>query len=137
MANVIGMRLSLALLAILITVTGQAYAEPDLMQHRWRSRVLLVFAPDAADQRLLDQMHAVDAAKLGFAERDLVLVEVVGAAYPDLRRRFGVAPGSFAVILLGKDGGEKQREFAPLASAQLFATIDQMPMRRQEARRKG
>jgi hypothetical protein len=42
---------------------------------------------------------------------------------------------SFAVVLIGKDGGVKRVENQPLAPADLFGTVDKMPMRRQEARR--
>ena len=40
----------------------------------------------------------------------------------------------FAVVLIGKDGGVKRTETQPLAPADLFGTVDKMPMRRQEAK---
>jgi hypothetical protein len=49
-----------------------------------------------------------------------------------VRERFGVARSDFTVILVGKDGGEKLRDSKPLTYARLQATIDAMPMRRQE-----
>lgn len=49
-----------------------------------------------------------------------------------LRRRFHVAPGDFAVVLLGKDGGEKLQSSKPLSMDRLSAVIDAMPMRREE-----
>ncbi len=52
-----------------------------------------------------------------------------------LTQRLGVAPGGFAVLLLGKDGGVKRRETQPVVPASLFSTIDAMPMRQQETRR--
>ena len=51
-----------------------------------------------------------------------------------LRRRFDVAPGSFAVILIGKDGGVKLRKTEPVKRQELYGLIDQMPMRIREAR---
>jgi hypothetical protein len=61
---------------------------------------------------------------------------VLGAAeMADVRRRFGVAAGSFRVVLLGKDGGVKLRSSEPLAVDRLDSLIDGMPMRRLEMQR--
>ena len=108
---------------------------------RWHDRLLIVFAPDPASPPLAAQRQAVDAP--AFADRDLRVVEVVGdavtgAAEPAaaLRRRFHIAAGSFRVLLVGKDGGVKLDSATPLAAARLAATIDAMPMRRDEMRRR-
>ena len=50
----------------------------------------------------------------------------------DLRARFGVAPGTLAALLIGKDGGVKRRADEPLDPAAVYAQIDAMPMRRAE-----
>lgn len=42
---------------------------------------------------------------------------------------------SFSVVLIGKDGGVKLAQTQPLSPADLFGTVDKMPMRQQEARR--
>jgi hypothetical protein len=41
-----------------------------------------------------------------------------------------------AVVLIGKDGGDKLTSASPLDAARLFATIDATPMRREEKRRR-
>ena len=48
------------------------------------------------------------------------------------RQRFQIAPEAFAAILVGKDGGEKLRVFAPVSMDRLNRTIDAMPMRKDE-----
>lgn len=48
--------------------------------------------------------------------------------------RFGISPGQFTVVLLGKDGGEKLRSHLPIPWNKLRSTIDAMPMRRTETR---
>lgn len=48
-----------------------------------------------------------------------------------LRQQFEITPEAFAVILVGKDGMEKQRSQTPIALAVLFRTIDALPMRQQ------
>jgi hypothetical protein len=54
-----------------------------------------------------------------------------------LRKRFHVRPDAFAVILVGKDGGEKMRSDKPIPWETLESTIDAMPMRQTESRTKG
>ena len=100
--------------------------------------MLVVVAPDAGDRRVADQRRIVEAAQPGMRERDLVVIEALGPGNPAhaLRRRFGVAPGEFRAILVGKDGGAKLAEAAPLTAEHLFGEIDAMPMRRDEMARR-
>ena len=42
--------------------------------------------------------------------------------------------GTFAAILVGKDGGEKHRSVEPISPQTLFDLIDAMPMRQREIR---
>ena len=54
----------------------------------------------------------------------------------DARKRFGIGGETFAVVLVGKDGGEKFRSTEPVEPEDLFDRIDAMPMRRREVREK-
>lgn len=128
----------LVLLAgLALTGTASAAASGDLDSYRWRARVLVVLAPDAADTRLAAQRRIAERARPGLKERDLVvLVETGrGARAEALRRRFGVAEAEFRAILVGKDGGDKLASREPIAAERLFAEIDGMPMRQGEMRR--
>jgi uncharacterized protein DUF4174 len=51
--------------------------------------------------------------------------------------RYGVEPGRFAAVLVGKDGTVKHRSGEPVDSWDLYAVIDEMPMRRREMRERG
>ncbi len=119
----------------LVAATGlaPASAEPSLPAP-WTSRVLLVSAPRASDPLLGRQRAAFAQMGAGARERDLVLVEAIGdhAAAEALRRRFDLDPAAFVALLIGKDGGVKLRSAGVLGAAQLFPTIDAMPMRRSE-----
>ncbi len=121
--------------------------EFKLSDYQWQHRILLVFAPstDSSDYRRQMQAWQTDAA--GTGDRDLKLVQSLGtgesqvdgqslssAAAEKLRQQFGIPPEEFAVILVGKDGTEKQRSQTPIDLAALFRTIDAMPMRQQEMR---
>lgn len=103
-------------------------------------RLLLIFAADAGAPQLLAQRAALD--DVGLRARDVTRIEVVGDTVTGatntaatLRRRYEVDRGAFRVVLVGKDGGVKLDERAPISAATLHATIDAMPMRRQEMRR--
>jgi hypothetical protein len=94
----------------------------NLSDEQWQHRILLVFAPSEPSPLYQQQQQAWQSRSEGMQERDLKLVEVLaaGASRVDeqpmsaasadrLRDQFGVAPQDFAVILVGKDGTEKQR----------------------------
>lgn len=87
-------------------------------------RRLYIYAPTASDPALIQQRRLVDAARAGMADRDLVLIEVIGKR------------PHFEAVLVGKDGSEKLRADTSLTSERLFETIDAMPMRRQEMRQR-
>jgi hypothetical protein len=94
-------------------------ALPDLAAHRWRHRVLVIDTPGQAASDYRRQLAWLAAAKAGLQERDLHLVTQAGAP-------------AFRVRLVGKDGGVKLDQTAPVDGATLFALIDAMPMRRAE-----
>ena len=110
-----------------------------------RKRVLLIFG-EGNDRLAQEQVKIAASHAQGFAERDMLLVSggegsfaVPAAALSAeeglaARKRFGVAPGRFMALLLGKDGGEKLRSEKPVSWRVLQAVIDAMPMRQQELR---
>ena len=94
---------------------------PDLAEHRWRDRVLIVDAPSLDDPAYRVQASTLLAVWSGLSERDLHIIT---------RQQ---AP-AFRVRLVGKDGGVKLDQGAPVPPDELFALIDAMPMRRAEKR---
>lgn len=114
-----------------------------------QARPLLIFAPHPDDPQLEIQTRTVLEHAAEAHERDVVVIALPyqSPSPSDLhltpteteatRRRFGVAPGDFAVILLGKDGGAKLRSGKPISMRTLEETIDAMPMRQQEIAAKG
>lgn len=137
-------------LAVLLGLTGgQAMAGETanpLEIERWQNRPLIVVAPEAGDPTLrhFQQDLLVPANREAFVERDMVLYTVVGgvgkrngqamdpAATQALLNELGVdGQGPTRLLLVGKDGGTKIDQRAPLDPKAIFATIDRMPMRRQ------
>jgi hypothetical protein len=120
----------------------------DLNQYRWKNRLLLLFAP-TRDHPRFDSLHgSLMTRKVDVADRDLVVFEVLESGLSTLdtepldpgtaemlREKFGVAEGSFSVILVGKDGGVKLDHQDHISLEEIFALIDAMPMRQEEMRR--
>jgi hypothetical protein len=110
---------------IFILAIAPAYAvaatslAPDLSQYQWKNRVLLIAAPNQENTKYRNQAAALMSVYPGLLERDLIVLTHFGEA-------------AFSVTLIGKDGGVKLQRDKLLRSAELFAVIDAMPMRRAE-----
>jgi hypothetical protein len=118
----------------------------DLKSYQWKNRLLLIFAPSPESEEYQVQLeHLSNEQEL--LERDFVLFHIFGQQGGfagenrlsekdgvDLRETFEVDKAEFAVVLLGKDGTEKQRWQKPVESSELFSLVDAMPMRREEMR---
>ena len=117
-----------------------------MSDYRWKNRPFIVFAAGGGDGKLAAQKRLVAQSRAGFVERDMVVILVgedrvdamigdgPGQSAAALRRRFGVPEGAFRSILVGKDGGVKLSSGEPIRAQNLFALIDQMPMRLHEMR---
>jgi hypothetical protein len=127
--------------------TSQVMAETTsnpLESERWHSRPLIVVAPNASDAtwRQFQQDLMKPANREAFIEREMVLYTVIAgigtrndqALDPQttsaLLSTLGVKPdGPTRLLLVGKDGGTKVDQHAPLDAKAIFAIIDKMPMR--------
>lgn len=102
---------------------------------RQTPRRLLVFTPSTLDTGYSEQRRLLQDHERGFAERDLLTtVFLENDEAVETRDRYGIVGGSFMVVLVGRDGGEKFRSDEPVPAEALFARIDAMPMRRREMR---
>ncbi|MEU0493960.1 DUF4174 domain-containing protein [Mycobacterium sp. NPDC006124] len=133
-----------ALVAGLALGSGTAGAV-ELGDYRWERRPLLVFAPTNDDPRLLETVRRVEASRCDFAAREMVLGVLVadGDSTLDgraveagqsrrLRSQFGIRDDDFALLLIGKDGGEKLRLGEVPELGAVYGVVDGMPMRRGE-----
>jgi len=132
-------------LGLLAAVTAAAAGPPSLAEtiraSRWRQRVLLVAAPTASQAAFQTQHELLAPAARQLQERDMLVLDVLHdhlspADRQYLQRDLGLHLAGFEVVLIGKDGGVKQRSTQPLAPEALFGTVDKMPMRRQEMRQR-
>ena len=135
-------------LALLLGMAGSQVmadtASNPLDSERWHSRPLIVVAPNANDATLrqFQQDLMQPANREAFIEREMVLYTVVAGvgkrndqaldpqATSALLSTLGIkADGPTRLLLVGKDGGTKIDQHAPLDASAIFATIDRMPMR--------
>lgn len=141
------MRKSALLAALAAMVVGNSPAEA-LNTYRWKKRPLLVFAENDASPKLTKQRSIIDRYASKLAERDLVVVYVVGdnvsaslgpppgLSARALRSKYGIKDGEFRSILVGKDGGVKRTAASPIGADVLAGVIDAMPMRQDEMRKR-
>ncbi|MDB5270020.1 MAG: hypothetical protein JWP58_3060 [Hymenobacter sp.] len=115
--------------------------EQTLREYRWKKRVLLVAAPTAEQADFKTQKALLNAEKAGMTARDFVVLEVLynqlsATDQQFLTKKIGVSPPQFAAVLIGKDGGVKEKSSRPIPPTDLFGTVDKMPMRQAEMRKK-
>ncbi len=125
-------------------------ATVDLLErYTWRNRVLLIFTPDHHHSEFVAQNEILAKFAPGLVDRDLVVLRMVpgyevtmdgnpaaGISSDGLYRSFSIEPGTFRVLLIGKDGALKLTRSAAVAANTLFDLIDSMPMRQLEMQTK-
>ena len=142
------MKIPVVLALAALTAVGSARAQTPrpaslaatVQSSKWQKRLLLLCAPDPENADLRRQRQLLEPARAALAARDVLVQEVIFSQLPAADQRYArerllVPATGFVVLLIGKDGGVKRRETAPLPPAQLLSTIDAMPMRQQEMRR--
>lgn len=133
------------LLALFLPATAQKPQpkplEQTLRESRDRKRVLLIAAPTAEQADFKKQKDLLAAHGEELANRDFLVLEVLynqlsAADRQFLMQKTNIQPPAFCVVLIGKDGGVKEKSQHPISPTALFGTVDKMPMRRAEMRRK-
>ena len=95
-------------------------------------RTLLVFSPQD-DPRRDEQLRLVEGERREAQARDLLLVDVAGRPDAPALREFYDVTEPFCVVLVGRDGTERERWADVVAPAELWAVVDASPLRRAEA----
>ena len=103
--------------------------------HRHRLRVILIGGPRelACEQRQRFLSHGQ-----ALLDRDLVVItadcsrEVDQSGTESLAARHGLGRDRFEILLIGKDGGVKERRTEAIEPQEFFDCIDAMPLRIRE-----
>lgn len=109
--------------------------EVDLAAFQWIARPVVVFADTPADPRFREQMELLADRSSELAVRDVI---VISDTDPSNRSevRTTLRPRGFMLALIGKDGGVKLRKPFPWDVRELSRSIDKMPLRQEEMRRR-
>jgi hypothetical protein len=120
----------------------------DLSHHKWENRLVLILVDNPDNDKYLKQVKELKDHEDGVRERKIVVYHItpekfkVGLsdeAWQQSKtnyKRYKETNSQPEIILMGLDGGVKLRANEFLSSKKLFATIDVMPMRMQEMKRK-
>ena len=123
----------------LALVPGVASADPapgSMQPYRDKNRIVLVAGPGMGDANIAAQRQVFQSHRAGFKERDLLFFEALGEPGARARAEFKLDGKHFTVLLIGKDGEVKVKSDKPLTADFLFGTIDAMPMRKEEMKRR-
>ena len=136
-----------ALSCILILYAFSSMAQQNLLsKYKWENRILIIYSNDVDDHEIREQKKKYELQKSEYNERDLLVFQLSDNNFQNLSNQLsqGVNISSlkeylsieksdrFKVILIGKDGGIKLESEQLLSNQKIFATIDAMPMRRNE-----
>ena len=138
----------LALAASTLVAGASAAAAGPLDAYYGRARPVLVFSGAPDDARTNEQIARFRKSQAALDDRQMPVFVVGpkgvrtldGGRAPAsldagaLRAAYGVTDDGFAVVLVGKDSGEKFRGVEAVGASELIDLVDQMPMRRNEAR---
>jgi hypothetical protein len=137
----------LLLLFLMITYSKNSKAQ-DLSNHEWKDRLVLVLVDDLTNEKYHSQVKELQSNLEGVQERKIVVYHItpekfkVGLSDEEwqksetIYKRYKNTNSQPEIVLLGLDGGVKLRAKEFLSNQKLFDTIDAMPMRMQEMRRK-
>jgi hypothetical protein len=120
----------------------------DLSDYQWKNRIILVFGSSSLPE-VENQLHEFRSDPMGIMERDLLIMHItenkvrsimdvnsIPLLADHVRAQFGIQPGTYRCLLIGKDGGVKLDKSTLISNKYLFSVIDSMPMRRREMQRK-
>ncbi|MDH4264463.1 MAG: DUF4174 domain-containing protein [Deltaproteobacteria bacterium] len=124
---------------------GQGGGLMDLNAYRWRNRLLMVFSPAQDEPNYQSFIKEVQVQRNGLRDRDVLVLEILEKGESRLgksplkkdsavflREQFGIPPGYFCILLIGKDGEEKRRWESMGGLGVIFSVVDAMPMRQRE-----
>ncbi|WP_298495593.1 DUF4174 domain-containing protein [uncultured Algibacter sp.] len=140
----------LKILFIIISIisTNKGMSQ-NITAHQWENRVLLVLTDNADTCTFQNQIKELQENENGLKDRKLIVYQIKEDTFSiglknekwqnssKLYKTYKSTNSPFEVVLIGLDGGIKLRQNYILTCKKLFKTIDVMPMRKSELKRKG
>jgi hypothetical protein len=140
------LKLPAIILVLAASCIAQAQDHVSLAQLQTNTRMLLVFAPNAATPEFARQLELIQRHSFELSARNTIFVPVSTASkfgdekfsFENLplatageqdaaRIRFHVRPGEFLVILLDENGNQQIRSATPVDIHALVASLDALP----------
>jgi hypothetical protein len=117
---------------MMVLLLSLLMAMPGQFQNK---RQLLLFADTENNPQLQQQIKNLRQDADGLKERDIEVKIYYQTKNPELfdKRKLKTA---FTAVLVGKDGGDKLTSTTPVTLQKLYSTVDAMPMRRSEMKRR-
>jgi len=123
----------------------------NLDDYQWDNRLVLIFAPSEEEEIYQSLTQSIQRDEAELVDRDIVVFHflesgksfveeqtIAAESEQKIRDQYNISSGKTTIILIGKDGGEKDRQTGTTIDlASLYPLIDRMPMRRREMREKG
>jgi hypothetical protein len=135
--------IKIVILVIMILSTTGINAQ-DIESHKWENRLILILTDQADNENYLKQVEELKNHLDGVNERKILVYHITPESFKQglMDEKWQKAETDYAlykksdtqpeIILIGLDGGIKLRVNEFLSAQKLFATVDAMPMRRQE-----
>jgi hypothetical protein len=131
-------------LAVFFCLNPASMAD-ELESYLWENRPLIIFADEINSPPFKQIMTYLGQRQCDIKDRQMVIGVLfrngdstigdkrISSSYAEsLWNRYQVGSQAFAVILIGKDGGEKYRLYEVPDLNEIFTLIDGMPMRQVE-----
>lgn len=133
------------LLIIFLTLTAYAAsADSDpLMEYMWKNRLVVYSIPES-ELNNHDILEKAIQQSAEIKDRDMLFIDLngrdTGALFTELKpeereqlkKAYKISEDQAVFMLVGKDGGEKERLTGNLDLEYFFSKIDAMPMRIEE-----
>jgi len=136
-----------ALLTTTVMAQKDDFIEANPADFQWENRILIVIANQESDSLFTQQLSNFKGNEEGLRERDLITFFLFRngvsrlneqplhpSSAEEILEQYGSDQPDFRLLLIGKDGGIKLREKAPVSVEDIFGLIDSMPMRQREMR---
>jgi Domain of unknown function (DUF4174) len=133
----------------LVVLTAASLPAAAFNDYIGRKRPMIVFAPNADHPGYVLQRNVINGNRIGFSDRDLVVIYVVGGevktefgAGPGMnaaaiRQRFRISEGQFRTFLVDKDGKLKLDSPTALSRNDIIGELDRAPLTRDQRKRSG
>lgn len=135
------------ILFIMVSFSGNIHSQ-NFESHKWENRLVLVLIDDTNNNNYQKQIEEFKEYSEGMKERKILIYHITPKNFKEGLKDekwqksetdytlYKKRDGQPEIILIGLDGGIKLRVTEFLSGKKLFETIDAMPMRMQEMRKK-